>query len=49
MVTVIMPVCFRFFVQEVSHFIDSEDIVGIHNVHGAVHLLGSLTKCKYSR
>ena len=36
----------RFFVQEVSHFVDSEDIVGLHNIHGAVHLLGALTKCE---
>ena len=39
--------CFRYFVQEVSNFVDSEDIVGLHNVHGTVHLLGSLTKCEY--
>lgn len=41
------PDILRFFVQEVSHFVDSEDIIGLHNVHGAVHLLGSLTKCKH--
>ena len=41
--------CFRYFVQEVSNFVDSEDIVGLHNVHGTVHLLGSLTKCEYYR